>query len=176
MSYSYLNTVFPNFEYKMNPNLRLFNSLDNSNNETVSPAKETVSKVIEQEKQEFKFEPANNILLEKPIVKILSKETKEMVEEKIPDEKNNLNVYNKPLTIIENLKDVNKNDDDGIDNCMKSLNHMYTCKLCKEKFSNVMKMENKSLHNQDNYDELWEIITYIIFSVFILFLVDKLHK
>lgn len=164
MSYSYLNTVFPNFEYKMNPNLRLFNSLDNSVEDTLLK-KETVN----QKKQEFQFEPVNTYV-EKPIVKILSKN---LTEEVIPEEKNNLNVYNKPLTIIENLQDVDNNSQDD---CIKNMNHLYTCKLCKEKFSNIMKMENKTLHNQDNYDELWEIITYIIFSVFILFLIDKLHK
>lgn len=161
MSYSYLNTVFPNFEYKMNPNLRLFNSLDNAVDNVV-PKKETA--IVNQ------IEPANTIQLEKPVIKVLARE---LIQEKMPEEKNNLKVYNDPLTIIENLKDVNKNDNDD---CIKNMNHVYTCKLCKEKFSNILKMENKSLHNQDNYDELWEIITFIIFSIFILFLIDKLHK
>jgi hypothetical protein len=157
MNYSYLNTVFPNFEYKVNPNIRLFNSLDNK--------KESENKNNDNEKNVI-VSAVNDIVKRAEIP--INTFSKRQIEDN-PVEKNNLRVYQPQLNILENLSDVNK-DDNG---CMKSFNHVYTCKLCNEKFTNLMNMENG--RNNDN-NELWEIIIYIIFSLFVLFLIDKLHK
>lgn len=159
--YSYLNTVFPNYEYKTNPNLRLFNSLDAESSQT----NDTLSK------KEDIFEPSNTEI-KRQMINIVSNNP---IQNNIPIEKNNLNVYNKPLTIIENLKDVNKQGEaeaeTGIDEdeCLKWINHIHGCKLCKLRYNN-------NNNNKNENDELFEIITYIIFSTFIIFLIDKLSK
>lgn len=156
MNYSYLNTVFPNFEYKVNPNVRLFNSFDNNkeNNDNVKiNENKTIITAINED-------------VKRPIVESLSKR---QIDE-TPIEKNNLMIYQPKLNILENLSDVNKEDNDE---CMKSVNHVYTCKICNEKFTNLINMENG---NNNDTNELFEMIIYIIFSMFILFLIDKLHK
>lgn len=156
--YSYLNTVFPNYEYKTNPNLRLFNSLDAD-----SHTNDTLLK-----KEDNTFEPSNTEIKRQMISSI-------SIENDTPIKKNNLNVYNQPLTIIENLKDVNKQSEaetgTGTDDndCLKLINHINECKLCKLKFNN-------NNNNKNENDELFEIITYIIFATVIIFLIDKISK
>ena len=57
--------------------------------------------------------------------------------------------------------------------CTQSYNHIMECAQCKEMLYKNFNFENKK---NDYKEEIFELISYCIFAIFILFLLEKLHK
>ena len=57
--------------------------------------------------------------------------------------------------------------------CSQSYNHVMECAQCKEMLYRNFNFENKK---NDYKEEIFELISYCIFAIFILFLLEKLHK
>jgi hypothetical protein len=57
--------------------------------------------------------------------------------------------------------------------CSQSYNHVMDCAQCKEMLYRNFNFENKK---NDYKEEIFELISYCIFAIFILFLLEKLHK
>ena len=54
--------------------------------------------------------------------------------------------------------------------CNDYMDHIYSCPKCMETFSN-----SANCKKEESYDELWEMFSYILFAIFVLFLVDRLN-
>lgn len=187
MSYSYIKTVFPEFEYK-SKHENLYNSL---NNETQSlPFKHPVQENDYNYKDNTVNYPVinnsssfENIVLEdntKSIPVTFQKELKEGFDQtsSIKQEElynynhNNANDrqnqqkgnmwYNEPIN-PDNYKIETYRNDDLI--CKEYTNHVKNCEKC----TSMLKM-----HMHNNINEIWDIASYILFAIFIVILLKML--
>lgn len=167
MSYSYVKTVFPNFEFsnvyndklytttKLNTTLNV-NGLDNMQDN----ARIETYKQIEHYQEPYK-EPYQ-----------------EHYEEQY---KNNLTYYNKPVLNQDIPHYENINHQESFDSTLKDknntlhdeyINHINSCPSCKELLLKQLNIETERLRN----DEIMELLSYIVFGIFILILLDSLKK
>jgi len=83
----------------------------------------------------------------------------------IPVDKNMMNIENFTPPVTETPHVVESKS-----NCDKMNDHIKDCAVCKEMLYKNFNMENKPDFNQ----EIFELISYCIFAVFVLFLLDKI--
>lgn len=186
MSYSYIKSVFPNFEnsnkvYDEN----LYNNISSmysnvelpqaENNERNKPNYKTAQNDIfytEENKIENKIEKMSNVNINDYAEFTLKK----------PENQNNLSYYNIPLpqTKIHNTqtqhvqKSQKKEVIENFENkdCDEYIKHVYECDYCKKIIIKQLGIEN----DRYRHEEMIEVASYIIFGLFILLLVDSLKS
>lgn len=160
MSYSYVKTVFPNFEFSNVYNDKLY-----TNNVT----------------KEIK--PLNVTGLENNLSNARIETYKQIEPYQEPyreNYKSNLTFYNKPVLDQDIPNYENINPQENFENKVKTsnqshdeyINHINSCPSCKEALLKQLGVETERLKN----DEIMELISYIVFGIFILILLDSLKK
>ena len=199
MSYSYIKSVFPNFE---NSNKVYDEALYNNIN-TVYTDRELSIPIPEnvESKQTDENYPT---LLENPKIEKMSNinantnghsslpfqytQTNELSEigfNKNHGEQNNLSYYNLPLKVpmtvpgiqqnlkeqrvIEKFEDVKGNCEQECDLYVK---HILECNKCKSVAMKQLGIESDKIRNE----EIMEVVSYIVFGLFILLLIDSLKS
>lgn len=177
MSYSYLQSVFPNYKPSQKLTELLYNDIINNNNTKPIP----------------KYEAANDNLHasvsqvnSKPLIVDNGKENKENrmgnnkhvenVIEVVPVEtfkdnfKDNLRFYNEPLKshFMENFEDVEQKEQCSV-SCVDNINHILKCEGC----TAILKQK---LGINIDFNDYIEIAMYILFGLFIIAMLDKLDK
>ena len=168
MSYSYVKTVFPNFEYSNVYNDKLYGDMSGPT-ATVVPAPTTMpvpapvaispfeeSSMIgsELKGESLIVRPGNQTHL------IEQKSFREPFEQiKIKEDKDNLHFYNKQIEKFGNQVHVLTEDHhDG------HLKHLSKCEFCRE----IIKKQ----YNIQTHDQMTELISHVMLGIFILVLLD----
>lgn len=158
MSYSYVKTVFPNFEFSNVYNDKLYTNVTKEIKPlTVSGLENNLGNArIETYKQiESYQEPSQENYKSN-----LTFYNKPILDQGIPN-------YDSPLESFEN-KPTPKNSTSHDE----YINHINSCPSCKEALLKQLGIETERLKN----DEIMELISYIVFGIFILILLDSLKK
>lgn len=163
MSYSYVKTVFPDFKYSNVYDTKLYENLNVSQRDTKL------------------FEPADLDTNTYSSITVLG-EPKHLVKEhssKIETFQDNQKFFNPPLPSNNIPVDNNIIKTERFDGETKSQDHHteYTkhvleCESCKELLMKQFGLENERIRNE----EIMELISYLIFGLFILLLIDTYAK
>lgn len=162
MSYSYVKTVFPDFKYVNVYDTKVYENLSVSN----------FDKKL--------FEPAE------PVNDFSFISTPENVKDKVNNRdppkietfQNNQNYYNIPLptnNIAINNNKIHKEsfEQDSIKNDhLEYTKHILECAKCKELLLKQFNIESDRIRNE----EIMELISFMIFGLFILLLIDSYKK
>lgn len=192
MSYSYIKSVFPNFENSSKVyDDAIYNNISSAKGEEKT---RDTSNYSVQQNDPYTFSNYNSdketfVLPQTNLLETFNNDLTNDTNKK--QDKNNLSFYNLPLhsqeliksqglnnsqTIqlpnknlksIENFEGGDKIYDEG---CDKYVNHIANCDKCR---SILMKQLNIESDNKRN-EELMELISYLIFAVFILLLINSL--
>lgn len=187
MSYSYIKSVFPNFEnsnkvYDEN----LYNNITSiysnvelpqaENNERNKPNYKT-NDIEENKIEENKIEKMSNVNINDYAEFTLKK----------PENQNNLSYYNIPLqSQLSQIKTHNNTQAQHIQKSQKKevienfenkdcdgyIKHVYECDYCKKIITKQLGIDN----DRYRHEEMIEVASYIIFGLFILLLVDSLKS
>lgn len=158
MSYSYVKTVFPNFEYSSVYDDKLYNNLNETPLNAIDlkaydnfSSQGFVQHKIEKFEQEAK--DAKSVNYNIPII-----------NNQIPNY-NNIDVskFNTIETFDESKQDSVHDD---------YVNHVSNCNQCKAKLLKQWNIESDRLRNE----EILELISYVMLGLFILILLDTLKK
>jgi len=167
MSYSYIKSVFPNFEISNNYTDKLYNSLDfflsNGN------GLQTTKKDVKPDK--LTPIPFNGVDLgtntstltsfAKDVLKNSKEETIKITETKILEPKEQKSEK------FEKFEGECKDLD-----CNAYIKHVINCDKCKELFKKQLSLSNGEYDKQ----EIMELASYIIFGIFIILLIDYIKK
>jgi hypothetical protein len=166
MSYSYVKTVFPDFKYSNVYDTKLYENLNVSQHD---------SKLIEPVDLDINTSYSS--------ISILEKSNKE--ESKIETFQDNQKVFNSPLpsnnipldnNIIkkENFYSETKRETEtkSEGHHLEYTKHVLECGHCKELLMKQFGLENERIRNE----EIMELISYLIFGLFILLLIDTYVK
>jgi hypothetical protein len=160
MSYSYVKTVFPDFKYSNVYDTKLYDNLNVSKNDNrlFEPIETDVSKNYA------------NITLAQEVSTL----NKEPVIETFQD---NQRFYNPPLpasNIPLNNNRINRErfDEEPSQKHLEYTKHVLECPSCKEILMKQFNLENERIRNE----EIMELISYLIFGLFILLLIDTYAK
>jgi len=172
MSYSYVKTVFPNFKYSNVYDTNLYkNTIIENTNNTNNSAKNIAPH--ENNMEYFNIEQKNTTNYELP-------------ETKIETFQNNLKYYNLPSPpihftqqhhnpphFIEQFEKENTQDTQhklhNSNNHTNYTTHVLDCSSCREILMKQFNIESDRIRNE----EIMELISFIIFGIFILLLLDK---
>ena len=182
MSYSYVKTVFPNFEYsnvyddKLYKNLNGIPLMKTSLDGNITLASPTVQQKPGFSSLEIKpYEPVNSFLTNelKPEASETRLDLVNPLTEKFEStiKKDNLHYYNLP-----NIPKIESFSETTVDTNPIShehyIKHLSECNVCKEILLKQFNIETERLRNE----EIIELISYIMFGLFILILIDSLKK
>lgn len=171
MSYSYIKSVFPEFE-STNTNNKLFNSL---NSDTLQK-KETNNQPSAYDDNEMKGFAKSLLESDPEFSKIATTQTKLLEQYKNLQEnsKDNLKFYNLPYIqqqkLIETFENAKK-DSCSVD-CEQYVKHIMECSKCKGIVLKQLNIESDRMKNE----EMMELFSYIVFGAFILILLDVMKK
>lgn len=169
MSYSYIKNVFPKFE----DSTKIYNDklyTQDSKCETNIPIPESI---VNEKNYLIKKEKENDIVLPKNTLLESFNQENELAPINILNQKkissDNLKFYNLPYTknTIEKFEDTNTTTKLDCDLYVK---HINDCNKCKSIVLKQFGIETDRIKNE----EIMEIISYIIFALFILLLIDYL--
>lgn len=204
MSYSYIKSVFPNFETSKVYDQNMFNSLYQSKNKTSTVGlpsaydEEDINKFAKElindnkdsnagiEPTQTILETYDNIHSDYKPLKVLNRDNLKYYNLAAPQEyiSNNKNIIN------ENRYNGNKNGEVRINrgsvehfqdklpnievttDCNKYLKHTLECSKCKSILIKQFNLESDRIRNE----EIMELISYLIFGLFVLLLLDNLTK
>ena len=173
MSYSYVKTVFPDFKYSNVYDMKLYENLNESqqsNNRLFEPVDlnniHTFSPVLQQPQQ-----PQQPQQLQQQ-----KEEQKERKQEyRMETFQNNQKFYNLPLpktNIPDNNNRFREEFDENKNNHLEYTKHILECPSCKELLMKQFNIENERIRNE----EIMELISYLIFGLFILLMIDTYNK
>lgn len=150
MSYSYVNTVFPNFKYSNVYDTKLYEKSTENLNEIKNV------KPLDSDPTVYPYTSTN----------VQSKNNIEMYE-------NNQQNYHIPLPekLLNALSPNNEKKDEQTEH-MNYTRHILECESCKNILIKQFNIENDKLKNE----EIMELISFIIFGIFILLLLDTFTK
>ena len=184
MSYSYLKNVFPKFEDSSKVyNDNLYNTLEQSQPITLSPS------INENKYQEIKNLDGKDNEIVLPQTKLLEnfKPENEFASASVLKHKNssdNLHYYNLPIdqkylpqqkqNLIQQNKNVIEqfNDEKCNLDCDLYIKHINDCNKCRSTVLKQFGIETDRIKNE----EIMEVISYIVFGLFILLLIDSLKS
>jgi hypothetical protein len=201
MSYSYIKSVFPNFE---NSNKVYDESLYSDIDEKPVSPKNVIGGTLNSSNEEFVRRQGNVMVNLTDFSKTLSQKNNDidLPQEKLiesyrniegmangeyaeikplnpSDTRNNLKYYNKPLSTFTEAgltvrqqskeKDIFENftDDKGCNDSY--VKHVIECNRCKTIAMKTFGIETDRIRNE----EIMELISYILFGLFILMLIDS---
>ena len=159
MSYSYVKSVFPNFQYSNVYNSKIYDNLNVSKEQKV-------------------FEAADLQNLNSNFSDLTVFEEEKPSKSKIETFQDNQRFFNEPLPkdIIppnnnkiypERFEQPQKSDDH-----LEYTKHVLECPKCKELLMKQFGLENDRIRNE----EIMELISFVIFGLFILLLIDSYAK
>lgn len=162
MSYSYVKTVFPEFKYSTVYDTKMYENLNVSqyDNRLFEPADLDVSKTYSDlSKKESIVEP------------------KQEQKSKIETFQDNQHFYHIPIpqdNIPSHNNIISKEKFEGgkEQSHMEYTKHVLECSSCKELLMKQFNIENDRIRNE----EIMELISYLIFGLFILLLIDTYAK
>lgn len=162
MSYSYVKTVFPNFEFSNVYNDKLYTNVTKEIKPlTVSGLENNLGNArIETYKQIESYQEPYQEPYQENYKSNLTFYNKPILNQDIPN-------YESPLESFENKptpKSSTSHDE--------YINHINSCPSCKEALLKQFNIESERLKN----GEIMELISYILFGIFILILLDSLKK
>jgi hypothetical protein len=179
MSYSYIKSVFPNFQKSDRIyNEDLYNNLNTQTSLETSNYKETQVQPKDQVQPQDQTPPQYNIENKKENIGIKND------VELIKPFKDNLSYYNLPLSFEQinyNKENLSKISNIGIEKfenncstleCDAYIKHILECEKCKSSMIKQLGLDTDKIVNE----EIMEIISYIIFGMFILLLIDSLKS
>jgi|UniRef100_A0A6C0DZE1 hypothetical protein len=154
MSYSYLKNVFPNFDSSVDYQNKVYNEINiNTTNQTNS----TVT-------------PASNI----PSLNKLSKFTQSLIG--APFQQNNMPIMSKEPYVETTQESFSNNTiekfEDEQPTCDFYMKHVLSCHRCRSIIMKQWNIDNNRIQNE----EIMELVTYIVFGIFILLLIDILKN
>lgn len=160
MSYSYIKTVFPDFNYSSVYDSKLYDNVNVSKHDLrlFEPANSETGPV---------YSSISNVKQEEPIKAVKSLETFQDNQRfyNLPLPEHNIPISNNRVNNIETLDNNNKAH-------MEYTKHVLECPSCKELLMKQFGLENERIRNE----EIMELISYLIFGLFILLLIDTYTK
>lgn len=195
MSYSYIKTVFPDFNKTSN---KIYDDSLYDINITENKKQEIPKTVVKNKEFELPYQLTSNTV-DVPLNNLLeSYENANITLPYTPNDnktKNNLQFYNQPInkeylkpeSVKSNISYISsipvemshiqtKSDKTNSTRCDFDCDiytkHILECSTCKDIFIKQFGLENDKIRNE----EIMEIISYFIFALFILLLVDALKK
>jgi hypothetical protein len=88
--------------------------------------------------------------------------TKRIEPQRVEDTRNNLMFYNQPLPKREHFENT----------CDEYAQHIFTCQRCRNMVLKQLNVDRDKARNE----EIMEIVSYIVFGLFILMLLDNIQK
>lgn len=194
MSYSYIKSVFPNFEESKVYDDRLYNSLSSIGTGLLDGLDGNIPKQIESFTQNL----ANKVVKKEEN----TKDNLKFYNQPIPfiyNQENEHAIYDSSKTIYKNIKNNsntntksqlknhvenftiksfaenfdNDNEDNNKElNCDAFFKHLLECENCKRKFVKQYNLDKDKIKQ----DEMMEMASYMIFGIFILLLLDTLKQ
>jgi hypothetical protein len=161
MSYSYIKSVFPNFQPSKIENIYNVYSNSKPSIPKPEPAKNQIKAYNEQELTQF--------------VKNLIQKSETVIPNKAKiDNTNNMIIQGEYISkyaneVVEPEKSIETFSEVYID-CNRHVNHILDCQQCK---SIIMKQLNLESSKRKN-EEMMEVLTYILFGIFILLVLENL--
>lgn len=158
MSYSYVKTVFPDFKYSNVYDTKLYDNLN-----------------VSQYDNRL-FEPVDTDISRNYADITLAQEQPKK-ESRIETFQDNQKFYTPPLPasnipINNNRINREKFDDEPSQKHLEYTKHVLECPSCKEMLMKQFNLENERIRNE----EIMELISYLIFGLFILLLIDTYAK
>jgi hypothetical protein len=158
MSYSYVKTVFPDFKYSNVYDTKLYDNLNVSKRDTNL------------------FEPAD-LDHAKTFSEITVLQEQPKRETRIETFQDNQKFYTPPLPntyipVNNNRINREKFDEEQNQTHLEYTKHVLECPSCKELLMKQFNIENERIRNE----EIMELISYLIFGLFILLLIDTYAK
>jgi len=192
MSYSYIKSVFPNFENSnkvYDESLYSGSGIDEQSNSPKSVIGSNVmvnltdfSKTLSQKNNDIDLPQEKLIESYRNIEGMTNGEYAEIKPLNPTDARNNLKYYNKPLSTFTNdtsvvrqkskEKDIFEKftDDKEVQmNCDSYVKHVIECNRCRAMAMKTFGIETDRIRNE----EIMELISYILFGLFILMLIDS---
>jgi hypothetical protein len=169
MSYSYVKTVFPDFKYSNIYDTKLYDNLN------ISQRNNSFEPIESENYYEFK----NNKELNKPIQDIQQNIQQSVLNKSLHNFVNletfqdNQKIYHppNPMNNIPLQNNIIKETFDNNDHSQYTT-HVLDCPICKELLMKQFNVENQRILNT----EIMELISYIIFGLFIILLIDTYAK
>lgn len=159
MSYSYVKTVFPEFKYSNVYDTKLYDNLNVSqyDNRLFEPAESDMSRTYAD-------------------ITLASPEPPKK-ESRIETFQDNQRFYTPPLPEVNipvNNNRINRErfDEEPSQKHLEYTKHVLECPSCKEMLMKQFNLENERIRNE----EIMELISYLIFGLFILLLIDTYAK
>jgi hypothetical protein len=158
MSYSYVKTVFPDFKYSNVYDTKLYDNLN-----------------VSQYDNRL-FEPVDTDISRNYADITLAQEQPKK-ESRIETFQDNQKFYTPPLPVSNipiNNNRINREkfDDEPSQKHLEYTKHVLECPSCKEMLMKQFNLENERIRNE----EIMELISYLIFGLFILLLIDTYAK
>lgn len=170
MSYSYIKSVFPNFENSQNFQQTVYNNINlDKKYQTPQASVKQPSAYNDQELTQF-------------VKELIEPEKKKTYEKSLPTERDNLRFYNPPIpkeNLLQNCEqppvksiEMFNNEESKGDDCNIHMKHVLDCEKCRSILMKHWNMEQKKMRNQ----EMIDILAYILFGILIIVLIDNLSK
>jgi hypothetical protein len=163
MSYSYVKTVFPDFKYSNVYDTKLYDNLNTSQRNNIFEPIES------QNYYEFKNQQSSNPV--QGVQNVSNKSLQNFVN--LETFQDNQKIYHPPIPInkIALNNNIIKETFDNNDHSQYTT-HVLDCSICKELLMKQFGLENQRILNT----EIMELISYIIFGLFIILLIDTYAK
>jgi hypothetical protein len=163
MSYSYVKTVFPEFKYSNVYDTKLYENLN-----------------VSQQRDNKMFEPADfDMNKSYSDISVLQPKEQPKQQSKVETFQDNQKFFNQPLpsnNIPVNNNIINKERFNGENKTtghhVEYTKHVLECGPCKDLLMKQFGIENERIRNE----EIMELISYLIFGLFILLLIDTYSK
>jgi hypothetical protein len=167
MSYSYVKTVFPNFEYSNVYNDKLYSDMNGTPKAVPTTMTPTLPVPVGTDDNVSYLR--NEPLIIRPGNQIKLIETTSYKEPFINKDKDNLHFYNQKIETFRN--DTERSDertersDERRDDHDEHMNHLSKCEFCKS-----------LIKRQYSSDQTMELISHVALGIFILVLLDTIKK
>ena len=174
MSYSYVKTVFPDFKYSNVYDTKLYDNLN------ISQRSNTFEPMESQNYYEFKsnnnqstksLQNVQNLQNQQDVQNVQNKTLQNFVN--LETFQDNQKMYHPPIP-MNNIPVHNNIIKETFDNNDHSqyTKHVLDCSICKELLMKQFGLENQRILNT----EIMELISYIIFGLFVILLIDTYAK
>jgi hypothetical protein len=160
MSYSYVKTVFPNFEYSNVYNDKLYSDMNGTPKAVPTTMTHTLPVPVGTDDNVSYLR--NEPLIIRPGNQIKLIETTSYKEPFINKDKDNLHFYNQK---IETFRNDTERSDERRDDHDEHMNHLSKCEFCKS-----------LIKRQYSSDQTMELISHVALGIFILVLLDTIKK
>lgn len=177
MSYSYLQSVFPNYKPSHKLSELIYNDIVNTN--TIRPSSYEAANDVNKEADQaapVSFINSEPLIVDKQVPeseqlnKMQKNESNETKEKTLIETfQDNLKFYNEPLqtSIIETLETEDTIKCDV--NCVDHINHVLKCEGC-------LAILKQKLGVRSDFNDYLEIGLYILFGLLILAMLDKVDR